>query len=503
LTTDFVVVGRDAKGAYAIDQTTPSWGVGNQFKKDLPQQSDSRAPFLEELHCVGDWKQSFDEKTMSVLLLTLLFVAPTRGLFSVPHVSRPRMPRHRNYPHIPSSSSSSSSSSVSSSRMTMVPARMDVDPLQEEILKEDTRAAQLKSLFEAFQSAVEEKKELLALETGILAQMADVRSTLTDDVSILSELEAVIAEKRKQIDAETAALHDISGVTAALAEEIAASAANVETLRQHEDVSSPGADTTLVNVSEWARARDERVLSLINRFNDITQKNALSGFTKDAVDADDDGAGIRLSAPVTPAPSLNDVTLAIRSKSNTEIAEVAGSAFGNSGVALVALTSCLITATATFITSSSGQLAGKSVGSAAVALGESARGVGEAWSVATKAYDGAAGDNRTTPSSTADAAADAKRIFVGVQAAIGSAELKGSFAKVGGKLQLAAAEAGKAVDLAVAQVGGSLSSSEKFAAAVSTLATSLITLIAIVRVATSRAVEEVGRQLSRELPEGS
>jgi len=92
---------------------------------------------------------------------------------------------------------------------------------------------------------------------------------------------------------------------------------------------------------------------------------------------------------------------------------------------------------------------------------------------------------------------------VGVQAAIGSAELKGSFAKVGGKLQLAAAEAGKAVDLAVAQVGGSLSSSEKFAAAVSTLATSLITLIAIVRVATSRAVEEVGRQLSRELPEGS
>jgi hypothetical protein len=502
LTTDFVVVGRDAKGAYAIDQTTPSWGVGNQFKKDLPQQSDSRAPFLEELHCVGDWKQSFDEKTMSVLLLTLLFVAPTRGLFSVPHVSRPRMPRHRNYPHIPSSSSSASSSSVSSSRMTMVPARMDVDPLREEILKEDTRAAQLKSLYEAFQSAVEEKKELLALETGILAQMGDVRSTVTD-ASILSELEAVIAEKRKQIDAETAALHDISGVTAALAEEIAASSANVETLRQHEDVSSPGADTTLVNVSEWARARDERVLSLINRFNDITQKNAPSGFTKDAVDADDDGAGIRLSAPVTPAPSLNDVTLAIRSKSNTEIAEVAGSAFGNSGVALVALTSCLITATATFITSSSGQLAGKSVGSAAVALGESARGVGEAWEVLTSAYDGAAGDNRTTPSSTADAAADAQRIFVGVQAAIGSAELKGSFAKVGGKLQLAAAEAGKAVDLAVAQVGGSLSSSEKFAAAVSTLATSLITLIAIVRVATSRAVEEVGRQLSRELPEGS
>ena len=413
-------------------------------------------------------------------------------------------------------------SGLTSSRMT-IQATIGIDPLKEEISKEETRATQLRSLLDAFQSAVVEKEELLALEGGILTQMIDVRGTVAD-ASILSELEFVIVEKGKQIDVETQVLDEISTVTATLAEEIAASLAKVDTLRQHADVSSPGADSALVSVSEWTRARDERVLSLINQFNAITQNkglqanekipDALSGYIR--VDGDDRSsssnsspiAGIRLSAATT-TPAINDVAIAIRSKSNAEIAAVAGSTIGDSGAALVALTSCLLTAAVTFVTSPSGQLSGQAVGSAAAAMADSVLALREAWMAATKAYD-SVDDNReaatgpagTTPAST-DASNGMSRMISGVQAAIKSAELKSAFSKVGGNLQKSAAEASKAVDIAVDQLSSSLTSMEKFAAAVSTLTESVTTLIVILGVATSRAVEEGRRQIMKELPQAT
>lgn len=91
--------------------------------------------------------------------------------------------------------------------------------LVEEVTKEDVRAIQLESLLDAFQSAVEEKEQLITLETQILSEIRDVKKKVNDE-TMLSELNVAIDEKSRLIDAERAICKEISAVSSSLASEI-------------------------------------------------------------------------------------------------------------------------------------------------------------------------------------------------------------------------------------------------------------------------------------------
>ena len=91
--------------------------------------------------------------------------------------------------------------------------------LMEEVIKEDVRAIQLESLLEAFKSAVDEKEQLIALESNILADIKDVKSKVNDE-TVLNELSNAISEKSRLIDGEKGVCKEITAVVISLAAEI-------------------------------------------------------------------------------------------------------------------------------------------------------------------------------------------------------------------------------------------------------------------------------------------
>lgn len=212
----------------------------------------------------------------------------------------------------------------------------------EEIEKESLRASQLESLLDAFQSAVTEKEQLITLEFNILQQMQDVSLKVTDE-SILTELDLAIQEKSTQIAAERQICVEITDVAAVLESEINASGTKMSDLRRSLDSSSTSED--LQSMAEWARARDERVLMLINQFNEITRKKGLNpadasvpdnlaGYIGGAID--DTGVSLTMGNAGT---TIAIIAEGLKAKSNSEIAAMAGSAVGATGTALVAVTS--------------------------------------------------------------------------------------------------------------------------------------------------------------------
>jgi hypothetical protein len=175
--------------------------------------------------------------------------------------------------------------------------------------------------------------------------MQDVSLKVTDE-SILSELDIAIQQKSKQIAAERQICVEITEVAAILESEISVSATKMADLRQCISSSSASEDD-LKSMAEWARARDERVLALINQFNDITQKKGLNPGDASVpenlagyIDGATDGTGISLpstdSGAQTTIAAIRD---SLKAKSNSEIAAIAGSAVGSTGTALVAVTS--------------------------------------------------------------------------------------------------------------------------------------------------------------------
>ena len=214
----------------------------------------------------------------------------------------------------------------------------------EEIEKETLRASQLEALLDAFQSAVTEKEQLIALEFNVLQQMQDVSLKVTDE-SILSELDIAIQEKSRQINAERQICVEITEVAAMLASEIAVSGTKMADLRRSMDSSS--SDDAMKSMVDWSRSRDERVLLLINQFNDITRKKGLNPGDASVpenlagyIDSADTGISMSSAGGAgSTTTTIAAIQESLKAKTNSEIAALAGSAVGATGTALVAVTS--------------------------------------------------------------------------------------------------------------------------------------------------------------------
>lgn len=102
--------------------------------------------------------------------------------------------------------------------------------LMEEVTKEDIRALQLESLLEAFQSAVDEKEQLIVLESVILEDIREVKLKVDDEI-ILKELTNAIDDKRRMIDSEKVICKEITAVSVSLAKEILETRNKIEKLQ--------------------------------------------------------------------------------------------------------------------------------------------------------------------------------------------------------------------------------------------------------------------------------
>jgi hypothetical protein len=103
--------------------------------------------------------------------------------------------------------------------------------LEEEMRKEDVRATQLESLLGAFQSAADEKQQLIVVEEGIYSQMTNVRERVSD-AGILKELDTAIKDKNALIEDETSTCKEVSSVSSRLAIEISDTRENIAELLQ-------------------------------------------------------------------------------------------------------------------------------------------------------------------------------------------------------------------------------------------------------------------------------
>lgn len=102
-------------------------------------------------------------------------------------------------------------------------ASRDSNPMKvrliEEVEREDLRSTQLESLLDAFQSAVEEKEQVIKLESDILNEIKEIRAKVTDPF-ILIELNSAVEEKSALIEIEKGICMEISAVSSSLATQI-------------------------------------------------------------------------------------------------------------------------------------------------------------------------------------------------------------------------------------------------------------------------------------------
>ena len=91
--------------------------------------------------------------------------------------------------------------------------------LIEEVEREDVRSTQLESLLDAFQSAVDEKEQVIKLESDILNEIREIKKKVVDEF-ILRELNAAIDEKSRLIEIEKGICMEISAVSSSLATQI-------------------------------------------------------------------------------------------------------------------------------------------------------------------------------------------------------------------------------------------------------------------------------------------
>ena len=107
--------------------------------------------------------------------------------------------------------------------------------LMEEAEREDVRSTQLESLLDAFQSAVDEKEQVIKLESDILNEIREIKKKVTDEF-ILKELNAAIEEKGRLIEIEKGICVEISDVSSSLATQIYETKQNVVELQKVIDV---------------------------------------------------------------------------------------------------------------------------------------------------------------------------------------------------------------------------------------------------------------------------
>ena len=171
------------------------------------------------------------------------------------------------------SSSTSEPTAVTSEFVTSAGSTAGLmEKFEEEARKEDVRVNQLESLLGAFRSAVSEKEQLISLEEGIRSQMMDVRDKgIVTDTAILAELQLATDEKTSQIAVEKGIVQEIIQCADQLDKELSASR------KKMGDLSQPSSENQLQEIMDWCRSRDERVLLLINKFDEVTRnENSMS-----------------------------------------------------------------------------------------------------------------------------------------------------------------------------------------------------------------------------------
>ena len=177
-------------------------------------------------------------------------------------------------PVSPSTSQSTATSAVVTIPQTSAPGLTAglTEKFEEEARKEDLRVSQLESLLGAFRSAVSEKEQLISLEEGIRSQMMDVRDKgIVTDTAILAELQLATDEKTSQISVEKGIVQEIIQCADQLDKELSASR------KKMGDLSQPSSENQLQEIMDWCRSRDERVLLLINKFDEVTRnENSMS-----------------------------------------------------------------------------------------------------------------------------------------------------------------------------------------------------------------------------------
>ena len=138
--------------------------------------------------------------------------------------------------------------------------------------EEVSRVQQLNTLLTAFQFSVTDKNDLISLETTVLSEMKEVRFKIQDE-SIALNLDLEIEKKKTQIEKEIRRSEEISIVVSKLQKELDASAEKVTELANAIEVGKESDQRLLKMMVQWMKVRDERVLDLISRFDDIVQSS--------------------------------------------------------------------------------------------------------------------------------------------------------------------------------------------------------------------------------------
>ena len=342
-----------------------------------------------------------------------------------------------------------------------------------------------------------EKEELVSLELNVLQQMKDVKSKITDS-AILAELEIATKQKEVEIEAERKTVAEIGQCRDGLMQEIVASKAKVDEWT----AKATGIELSIV---DWMRARDERVLVLINRFDDITRRKGLSTTVPEKLAGIMDTAAVASAVSPTAqlavisAGSISEIALSLRSKSSAEMAAVAGTTLGQTGSSMVEVTSCVLTATSAFVLSPAAKPAGEAITSAAGAIADAAKFFVQALSAVKKAYAVVDED----PSRDDEGLLTVERIVAGIKNVLKSDDVLTSLGLIGSSAARGASEVATAASVAASQVNTQLASSEKYNRAIQTLTQSLLTLIALLGAASSKIAADARSELSKQLPSGT
>ena len=146
------------------------------------------------------------------------------------------------------------------------------EQLKNTMLEEVSRVQQLNTLLTAFQFSVTDKNDLISLETTVLSEMKEVRFKIQDE-SIALNLDLEIEKKKTQIEKEIRRSEEISIVVSKLQKELDASAEKVTELANATEVGKESDQRLLKMMVQWMKVRDERVLDLISRFDEIVQSS--------------------------------------------------------------------------------------------------------------------------------------------------------------------------------------------------------------------------------------
>ena len=335
--------------------------------------------------------------------------------------------------------------------------------------------AQLVALLAAFEMSQLGRLKLVSLEEATVARIVEVEAQ-KHDTSILEELAALRARKQAYITAEREVAQEMGLCAVGLRDEIAA-----------------------IDVVTSSASRDERVLALINRFDAAAARRLLS---IDLAIPESLAAILCIARPasptvmglsVTPGGTVAQIAASLRVKSNNEIAAVAGATLVMTGSSLVDATSAVVTTTAGFVFSEESKGTRDALATAAGAVWASIRALRSAVAAATKAY-------KANEPLDSEGELSVARVVAGIKGVYASDEFQEAVGSLGTNAQNSAVQAAKAATSAAEHLSSSLGQSPKYQGAYKVLSESLLTLLAILGAAASRAAAQLKIDMAKRLP---